>query len=88
MGAADDDELYDAARTAERILGREVNISRISSASWTDDTDNPFVMSLRSRPLHPLIQKRITPPASSEAGGDLRREGVGVWSPDAHRLLA
>ncbi|AWS41440.1 ArsR family transcriptional regulator [Streptosporangium sp. 'caverna'] len=60
VGSADEDKLYDAARSAERILGREVNISRISSASWTDDTDNPFLTSLRSKPLYPLIQKRIT----------------------------
>ncbi|MER5645525.1 hypothetical protein [Streptosporangium sp. NPDC002524] len=60
VGSADEDELYDAARTAERILGREVNISRISSATWTGDVDNPFVISLRSKPLHSLIQKRIT----------------------------
>ncbi|MEU8207016.1 helix-turn-helix domain-containing protein [Streptosporangium sp. NPDC049046] len=39
VGSAD--ELYDAARAAERILGREVNISRISLATWTDDSLNP-----------------------------------------------
>ncbi|WP_214318489.1 MarR family transcriptional regulator [Nonomuraea sediminis] len=55
VGSADDDELYDAARTAERTLGREVNINRISPAAWTDDTDDPFVASLRSKPLYPLI---------------------------------
>ncbi|MEV6866124.1 nucleotidyltransferase domain-containing protein [Streptosporangium subroseum] len=60
VGSADEDKLYDAARSAERILGREVNISRISSASWADDTDNPFLTSLRSKPRYPLIQKRIT----------------------------
>ncbi|WP_204010505.1 MarR family transcriptional regulator [Sphaerimonospora thailandensis] len=59
VGTADDDELYDAARIAEGILGREVNISRISRASWIEDVDNPFVKSLRSRPLYPLqIAKR------------------------------
>ncbi|MFD1539059.1 hypothetical protein [Nonomuraea guangzhouensis] len=57
VGSADEDELYDAARTAERTLGREVNITRISSTSWTSDTSDPFTTSLRSRPLHPLIQK-------------------------------
>ncbi|MBG0826785.1 MarR family transcriptional regulator [Planomonospora sp. ID67723] len=60
VGSADEDELYDAAREAERILGREVNISRISSASWATDLEDPFVTSLRSKPLHPLIQNRST----------------------------
>ncbi|MEV4243519.1 hypothetical protein AB0J63_08935 [Streptosporangium canum] len=60
VGSADDDELYDAARTAERVLGREVNINRISPASWNVDLNDPFVMSLRSKPLYPLIQKRST----------------------------
>lgn len=54
IGPADEDELYDAARTAERTLGREVNISRIPSASWTDETSDPFVTSLRGKPLYPL----------------------------------
>ncbi|MFC4057252.1 hypothetical protein ACFOWE_03050 [Planomonospora corallina] len=61
VGAADEDELYDAARTAERVLGREVNINRISPASWTSDRGDPFVTSLRSKPLHSLIQNRSTP---------------------------
>ncbi|WP_440070435.1 hypothetical protein [Streptosporangium sp. OZ121] len=61
VGSADEDELYDAARAAERILGREVNISRISLATWTDDVDNPFVASLRNKPLRSLMQKRVVP---------------------------
>ncbi|GAA3442997.1 MarR family transcriptional regulator [Planomonospora venezuelensis] len=60
VGSADEDELYDAAREAERILGREVDISRISSASWATDLEDPFVTSLRSKPLHPLIRNRST----------------------------
>ncbi|MEU0479541.1 nucleotidyltransferase domain-containing protein [Streptosporangium sp. NPDC006013] len=58
VGSPDEDELYDAARAAERLLGREVNISRISPTSWHADQGDPFVMSLRSRPL--LIQNRRT----------------------------
>ncbi|GAA3311790.1 hypothetical protein GCM10020219_020250 [Nonomuraea dietziae] len=58
MGSPDADAVYDAARTAERTLGREVNISQIPSRSWTSDSDDPFVTSLRSKPLYPLIQKR------------------------------
>ncbi|MFF5208434.1 MarR family transcriptional regulator [Streptosporangium sp. NPDC000396] len=60
VGSADEDELYDAARAAERVLSREVNISRISPASWAADQGDPFVASLRSKPLHPLIQNRST----------------------------
>lgn len=60
VGSPDEDELYDVARAAERVLGREVNISRISSASWNADRGDPFVTSLRSKPLHPLIQNRRT----------------------------
>ncbi|GGS75275.1 ArsR family transcriptional regulator [Planobispora rosea] len=61
VGAADEDELYGAARAAEHVLGREVNISRISPVSWNADQSDPFVTSLRSKPLHPLIQNRSTP---------------------------
>ncbi|MEV4751049.1 hypothetical protein AB0K21_32190 [Streptosporangium sp. NPDC049248] len=60
VGSADDDELYDAARTAERVLDREVNINRISPTSWNVDLDDPFVASLRSKPLCSLIRKRST----------------------------
>ncbi|MFI7439186.1 MarR family transcriptional regulator [Nonomuraea indica] len=61
VGSADEDELYDAARAAEHVLGREVNISRIPPASWNADEGDPFVTSLRSKPLHPLIQNGRTP---------------------------
>lgn len=57
VGSADDDTLYDAARTAERTLGREVNVTRISSESWTDSAPDPFVTSVRNKPLYPLISK-------------------------------
>ncbi|MFI6324554.1 ArsR/SmtB family transcription factor [Nonomuraea sp. NPDC050556] len=53
VGTADEDALYDAARTAEQTLGREVNISRIPAASWAESSD-PFVTSLRGKPLYPL----------------------------------
>lgn len=57
VGSADEDELYDAARAAERTLGREVNITRVSALSWTDDSSDPFVTSLRNGPLHPLMRE-------------------------------
>src|SRR5438046_1584857 len=49
VGDADDDELADAARAAERRLGREVNIHRVSAAAWRSSSDDPFLASVRSR---------------------------------------
>ncbi|HEU5109711.1 MAG TPA: nucleotidyltransferase domain-containing protein [Micromonosporaceae bacterium] len=51
VGTADDDDLADAARVAERRLGREVNIHRVSAAAWREGSD-PFLTSVRSRPTY------------------------------------
>jgi DNA-binding transcriptional ArsR family regulator len=51
VGDADDDDLYDAARAAERRLGREVNIRRVSARAWREADADPFLKSVRSRPL-------------------------------------
>ncbi|MEV0972004.1 MarR family transcriptional regulator [Microtetraspora glauca] len=51
VGDADDDDLYDVARKAERQLGREVNIRRLSCSSWESPGEDPFLESIRSRPL-------------------------------------
>jgi predicted nucleotidyltransferase len=51
VGAADDDDLYEAARAAERRLGREVSIRRVSAQAWRESASDPFLMSVRSRPL-------------------------------------
>jgi len=51
VGEADDDDLFDAARAAEQRLGREVNIHRVPSRSWRAPEGDPFLMSIRSRPL-------------------------------------
>lgn len=52
VGTADLDDLEERARAAEVVLGRAVNVRRVRSASWSsvDDAD-PFLASLRSRPL-------------------------------------
>ena len=50
VGDADEDDLYDAARAAERRLGREVNIRRVSLSAW-HEPDDPFLASVQSRPL-------------------------------------
>jgi DNA-binding transcriptional ArsR family regulator len=51
VGDADDDDLYDAARAAERRLGREVSIRRVSAKAWREPATDPFLASVQSRPL-------------------------------------
>jgi DNA-binding transcriptional ArsR family regulator len=51
VGDADDDDLFDAARSAERTLGREVNIRRVAAQAWHAPGADPFLTSLRSHPL-------------------------------------
>jgi DNA-binding MarR family transcriptional regulator len=51
VGDADEDDVFDAARIAERQLGREVNIHRVSLARWRNPGDDPFLASVRARPL-------------------------------------
>jgi DNA-binding transcriptional ArsR family regulator len=53
VGAADEDDLADAARVAERRLGREVNVHRVSARAWRSGND-PFLASVRARPLYPI----------------------------------
>ncbi|HWS36220.1 MAG TPA: MarR family transcriptional regulator, partial [Actinoplanes sp.] len=56
VGDADDDELADVATTAERLLGREVNMHRISAAAWHAATGDPFLTSVRDRPRFPIME--------------------------------
>ena len=56
VGDADEDDLADAARSAERRLGREVNIHRVSAAQWRSPGDDPFLASVRSRPLYTVVE--------------------------------
>jgi hypothetical protein len=51
VGEADDDDLFDAARAAERTLGREVNVHRVDLERWQTSDDDPFLISVRERPL-------------------------------------
>jgi predicted nucleotidyltransferase len=51
VGDADDDDLYDVARKAERSLAREVNIRRVAPQAWHGPDPDPFLASLRTRPL-------------------------------------
>ncbi|WP_188195777.1 MarR family transcriptional regulator [Nonomuraea sp. SYSU D8015] len=51
IGSADEDDLYDVARDAERQLGREVNIRRLSRDEWQSSQDDPFLKTIKARPL-------------------------------------
>lgn len=66
IGDADDDDLADAARSAERRLGREVNIHRISAATWRSGDGDPFLTSVRSRPLYPIVKPESPAPLENE----------------------
>lgn len=50
IGDVDPDELDDRARQAEAVLRREVNIRRLRADTWQRQ-DDPFVATVRSRPL-------------------------------------
>jgi DNA-binding transcriptional ArsR family regulator len=54
VGDADEDELFDSARAAERRLGREVSIHRVAAKQWHSPGRDPFLASVRSRPLVPV----------------------------------
>ena len=51
VGDADEDDIFGAARLAEQQLGREVNVHRIPAKAWHGSVNDPFLKSVRSRPL-------------------------------------
>lgn len=51
VGTPDPDELFDAAERAGRDLQREVNVHRVTASSWNSPTSDPFLTSVRERPL-------------------------------------
>jgi predicted nucleotidyltransferase len=55
VGTADLDTLDDVARAAEDRLGRPVSISRLAPVTWAArheaSDDDPFLVSIRDRPL-------------------------------------
>ena len=51
VGDPDPDALFDLAEEAARKLHREVNMHRVSSESWEGSTADPFLTSVRERPL-------------------------------------
>ncbi|MGI5236960.1 MarR family transcriptional regulator [Dactylosporangium sp. CA-139066] len=56
VGEADDDDLAEAARKAERQLGREVNVHRVSAAAWRSPGGDPFLTAVRERPSYRIAQ--------------------------------
>ncbi|WP_103348583.1 ArsR family transcriptional regulator [Amycolatopsis sp. CA-128772] len=54
VGSPDADALFDLAEGVSRRLGREVNVHRISPAAWAASSPDPFLTSVRERPLVPL----------------------------------
>ncbi|MFI9783494.1 MarR family transcriptional regulator [Kitasatospora sp. NPDC051984] len=50
VGNPDEDDLYEAARKAERLLYREVNVHRVSPARWQEPGTDPFLSGVRRRP--------------------------------------
>ena len=51
VGQPDPDELFDVAEQASRELHREVNVHRISPPAWASESAEPFLTSVRERPL-------------------------------------
>ncbi len=57
VGSASREALVEAGELAGRRLHREVNITRISPKAW-DTGEDPFVRTLKSRPLVPIALDR------------------------------
>ncbi|MFG2193079.1 ArsR family transcriptional regulator [Streptomyces sp. NPDC048639] len=51
VGEPDADALFDLAEEASRRLRREVNVHRVSVEAWETGRDDPFLTSVRERPL-------------------------------------
>jgi DNA-binding transcriptional ArsR family regulator len=64
VGSADQGELYDAARRASALVGREVNVNQVSPDRWKE-SDDGFIRTVKSRPLVPI---RMEPPSDPPLG--------------------
>lgn len=53
VGDPDPAELYEVARRATELLGREVNINTVSEQRWSVASDG-FIQTVKSRPLVPI----------------------------------
>ena len=66
IGDVDPDDLDERASQAEAVLRREVNIRRLRPATWASKED-PFVTTVRARPLVELHLDSTTETGSSSA---------------------
>ncbi|TAJ48067.1 MAG: ArsR family transcriptional regulator [Herbiconiux sp.] len=53
-------EIYEAAQRAGSVLAREVNVRVISADAWTSSDDDPFLQTIRERPLVQLNLQEIS----------------------------
>ncbi|GGK54023.1 ArsR family transcriptional regulator [Streptomyces flaveus] len=60
VGDPDADALFDLAEAVSRRLHREVNVHRVPAEAWEARTDDPFLTSVRERPL---VQLNLAPEA-------------------------
>jgi predicted nucleotidyltransferase len=60
VGEPDADELFDRAEEASRRLRRVVNVHRLTAEAWQSPSDDPFLTSVRARPL---VELNLTPEA-------------------------
>jgi predicted nucleotidyltransferase len=58
VGDPDPDALFDLAEEASRRLRREVNVHRVPAEAWEADKDDPFLTSVRERPLIELSRSQ------------------------------
>ena len=58
IGHADVDDLADAVAGAATRLRREVNVRRVRPTRWAEPGDDPFLRSLRERPLVEIVGDR------------------------------
>lgn len=73
VGSTPRDALVEAGEQAGRRLHREVNVTRISPKIWGAGED-PFVRTLKSRPLVPIVLDQIEPqPGRERATGQRDR---------------
>jgi DNA-binding transcriptional ArsR family regulator len=69
IGTTERDVLLEVAEQAGRLLHREVNVTRISPTDW-DAGEDPFVRTLRSRPLIPIPVRGDGPEGDGETTGE------------------
>jgi predicted nucleotidyltransferase len=58
-GTPDPDDLFDAAETATRRLGRQVDVHGVDPTAWSNpESVDPFIRSVRERPRGAPVERR------------------------------